>query len=68
MHVASAGTFAGLPIIEYLHASAVSWQRVPTVLAFSGGGGSGAMLSMLAEHLAAHRIRLVSFDLNPSPI
>jgi alpha-beta hydrolase superfamily lysophospholipase len=63
MHVASAGTVAGLPIIEYLHASAAPWQRVPTVVAFSGGGGSGAMLAMLAEHLAAHRIRLVSFDM-----
>jgi hypothetical protein len=63
MHVANAGTVAGLPIIEYLHASAVSWRRVPTVLAFSGGGGTGAMLAMLAERLAAHRIRLVSFDM-----
>ncbi|MDT5339237.1 MAG: hypothetical protein QOD90_4742 [Mycobacterium sp.] len=63
MHVARAATVAGLPIVEYLHASAASWQRVPTILAFSGGGGSGAMLAMLAEHLAAHRIRLVSFDM-----
>jgi hypothetical protein len=63
MHVARAGIVAGLPIIEYLHASAVSWQRVPTIVAFSGGGGSGAMLAMLAEHLAVHRIRLVSFDM-----
>jgi alpha-beta hydrolase superfamily lysophospholipase len=63
MHAAIAETVAGLPIVEYLHASAVTWQRVPTVLAFSGGGVSGAMLAMLAEHLAAHRIRLVSFDM-----
>ncbi|CAN5752758.1 hypothetical protein BH09ACT8_BH09ACT8_57110 [soil metagenome] len=57
------GTAAGLPIVEYLHASAASWDRVPTVLGFSGGGVSGAMLAMLAEHLAAQRIRLVSFDM-----
>ena len=31
-------TAAGLPIVEYLHASAVSWQQAPTVLGFSGGG------------------------------
>jgi hypothetical protein len=56
-------TAAGLPIVEYLHASALSWQRAPTVLGFSGGGMSGAMLALLAEHLAAHHIRLVAFDM-----
>jgi hypothetical protein len=63
MHAEIAGTAAGLPIVEYLHASAVAWQLAPTVLGFSGGGMSGAMLAMLAEHLAAHRIRLVAFDM-----
>lgn len=63
MHAEIAGTAAGLPIVEYLHASVVSWQLAPTVLGFSGGGMSGAMLAMLAEHLAAHRIRLVAFDM-----
>jgi len=63
MQVSVAVTVAGLPIVEYLHASTVTWQRVPTVLGFSGGGVSGAMLAMLAEHLATHGIRLVSFDM-----
>jgi hypothetical protein len=63
MHAEIADTAAGLPIVEYLHASVVSWQLAPTVLGFSGGGMSGAMLAMLAEHLAAHRIRLVAFDM-----
>jgi alpha-beta hydrolase superfamily lysophospholipase len=63
MYVSVAETVAGLPIVEYLHASAVTWQRVPTILAFSGGGVSGAMLAMLAEHLATRGIRLVSFDM-----
>jgi alpha-beta hydrolase superfamily lysophospholipase len=63
MHVASVGAVAGLPVVEYIHSSAKSWQRAPTVLGFSGGGGSGAMLAMLAEQLAAQHIRLVSFDM-----
>jgi alpha-beta hydrolase superfamily lysophospholipase len=63
MHAEIADTAAGLPIVEYLHASVVAWQLAPTVLGFSGGGMSGAMLAMLAEHLAAHRIRLVAFDM-----
>lgn len=63
MHVSGAGTVAGLPVVEYIHSSAKSWHRVPTVLGFSGGGGSGAMLAMLAEHLAERQIRLVSFDM-----
>ena len=63
LHATIAGTAAGLPIVEYLHASAASWQLAPTVLGFSGGGMSGAMLAMLAEHLAAQQIRLVAFDM-----
>jgi hypothetical protein len=63
MRAAVAITIADLPIVEYLHASAADWQRVPTILAFSGGGVSGATMAMLAEHLAGHRIRLVSFDM-----
>jgi hypothetical protein len=63
MHATIAGTAASLPIVEYIHARAVPWQLAPTVLGFSGGGISGAMLAMLAEHLAAHRIRLVAFDM-----
>jgi pimeloyl-ACP methyl ester carboxylesterase len=57
------GQAAGLPIVEYRHPSALSWQAVPTVLGFSGGGMSGAMMAPLAEHLAAHDIRLVAFDM-----
>jgi pimeloyl-ACP methyl ester carboxylesterase len=63
MRAEIACTAGGLPIVEYLHASAVSWQLAPTVLGFSGGGMSGAMLALLAEHLAAHHIRLVAFDM-----
>jgi hypothetical protein len=57
------GAAAGLPIVEYRHADVTSWQLAPTVLGFSGGGMSGAMLALLAEHLAAHHIRLVAFDM-----
>ena len=63
MHAEIADTAAGLPIVEYRHADVTSWQLAPTVLGFSGGGMSGAMLALLAEHLAAHRIRLVAFDM-----
>lgn len=63
MHAAIVGTVAGLPIVEYIHSSAKSWQQAPTVLGFSGGGCSGAMFSILAEHLAAQEIRFVGFDM-----
>lgn len=57
------GTAAGLPIVEYLHASVACRDLAPTVLGFSGGGMSGAMLAPLAEQFAAQRIRLVAFDM-----
>jgi alpha-beta hydrolase superfamily lysophospholipase len=57
------GAAAGLPIVEYLHANTASWSEAPTVLGFSGGGMSGAMFALLAEHLAAQNIRLVAFDM-----
>ena len=63
MRAAVVGSAAGLPIVEYLHADATSWQSAPTVLGFSGGGMSGAMLALLAEHLAALGIRLIAFDM-----
>lgn len=63
MDAAVAGVVSGLPVVEYVHSSAKSMQHAPTVLGFSGGGGSGAMLAMLAEYLAAQQIRLVSFDM-----
>lgn len=57
------GQVAGLPIVEYRCPSTLPWQAAPTVLGFSGGGMSGAMMAPLAEHLAAHGIRLVAFDM-----
>jgi pimeloyl-ACP methyl ester carboxylesterase len=57
------GEAAGLPIVEYLHPSTLAWQVAPTVLGFSGGGMSGAMMAPLAERLAAQGIRLVAFDM-----
>lgn len=43
-------------------------DRAEPIRMHVANAGTFAVLSMLAEHLAAHRIRLVSFDLNPSPI
>jgi hypothetical protein len=63
MYVTVVGTVAGLPVVEYVHSGAKFLEHAPTVLGFSGGGGSGAMLAMLAEQLAARQIRLVSFDM-----
>jgi hypothetical protein len=62
-HASVAGTVAGMPVVEYVHSSVTSWWEVPTVLGFAGGGGSGAMLAMLAEYLAAVNIRFISFDM-----
>jgi alpha-beta hydrolase superfamily lysophospholipase len=63
MRASVVATVAGLPIVEYVHASVTGWQEAPTVVGFAGGGGSGAMLAMLAECCAARGVRLVSFDM-----
>ena len=59
MRAAVVGSAAGLPIVEYLHTDAASWQSAPTVLGFSGGGMSGAMLALLAPDLVRRVIGLL---------
>lgn len=63
MRASVVATVAGLPVVEYVHSSVTTWQEAPTVVGFAGGGGSGAMLAMLAEYCAALGIRFVSFDM-----
>jgi acetyl esterase/lipase len=63
MEVHIADEVCGLPVVEYRHVSISEQDELPTILGFSGGGGSGAMLAMLAEKCAADRIRLIGFDM-----